>query len=64
MLKFIKGHMQTIDGVELFPLITFVMFFTFFIFMSYLVIKMRKSDIDHMSALPLESNNSNKKENL
>ncbi|MCB0480789.1 MAG: CcoQ/FixQ family Cbb3-type cytochrome c oxidase assembly chaperone [Flavobacteriales bacterium] len=59
MLKFIKGHLQTIDGVEIFPLISFVMFFSFFLLMTYIVFRMKKSEVDHYASLPLESDKKN-----
>ncbi len=54
MLKFIKGHMDTIGGIEIYPLISFVIFFVFFFAVLTLVVKARKEHIDHMSALPLD----------
>ena len=54
MLKFIKGHMDTIGGIEIYPIISFAIFFLFFVVVTTLVIKARKEHIDHMSALPLD----------
>lgn len=65
MLKFIKHNMDTIIGIELFPLISFIIFFLFFIVLFLWVLKMKKSDVAVLAAMPLEENElaSNKKEN-
>ena len=31
MFKFIKGHLETITGIEIYPLISLLIFFTFFV---------------------------------
>ncbi|MCB0762611.1 MAG: CcoQ/FixQ family Cbb3-type cytochrome c oxidase assembly chaperone [Flavobacteriales bacterium] len=54
MLKFIKDNMATIDGIEIFPIISFLIFFTFFIAVALYVVKMKKSRIDELSNIPLE----------
>ena len=55
MLKFIKGHMET-NGIEIYPLISFLLFFTFFLVVIVYVMKKDKKDIDELSNLPLEDN--------
>lgn len=55
MLKFIKHNMETITGIEIFPLISFFIFFTFF---TGVLIYLWRSDKDRMrriSELPLEN---------
>lgn len=59
MLKFIKHNMESIIGVEIFPLISFIIFFSFFIGLIIYVIRLKKSSIDRMSAMPLEGTESN-----
>jgi hypothetical protein len=59
MLKFVKGHMDSIFGIEVFPIISFVIFFTFFIGLIFFVITLRKSHISEMSALPLDFEENN-----
>lgn len=56
MLKFIKDNMTTIDGIEIFPLISFLIFFTFFLGMGWYVWTMKKSKIEALGNLPLEEN--------
>ena len=53
MLKFIKHHLDTINGVGIYPVISFVLFFTFFIAMLLWLRKVGRRHIDHMEALPL-----------
>ena len=56
MLKFIKHHMETIAGIEIFPIISFIIFFTFFtVVLAYLIMQ-RKEHFDKMSLMPLEDN--------
>jgi len=54
MLKFITGHMSSIDGVSIYPIISFLIFFGFFITITYYVITMKKSYVDEVSQIPLE----------
>ena len=54
MLRFIKHHVDTIGGIEIYPLISFGIFFLFFLTVGVLVITSRKEHIDHMGALPLD----------
>lgn len=56
MLKFIKGHMASIDGIEIFPLITLVLFTTMFVMVLTWVFTMKKSTIDEVSSIPLHGN--------
>ena len=55
MLKFIKHHMETIGGIEIFPLISLVIFVLFFIGLFIWVIKTDKKQIETISRLPLDS---------
>lgn len=56
MLKYIKHHMETIGGIEIYPLISFIIFFAFFIGLFAYVILMRKSHINELENLPLTDN--------
>lgn len=53
MLKFIKHHMETIAGIEIYPLISFIIFFTFFIGLLVWVVAMKKSHIAELEQIPL-----------
>ncbi|MCX6180792.1 MAG: CcoQ/FixQ family Cbb3-type cytochrome c oxidase assembly chaperone [Bacteroidetes bacterium] len=54
MLKFIKHHLDTIAGVEIFPVISFLIFFSVFLFAVIYVWKADKKHMDEMSSLPLD----------
>mgnify|MGYP000451096557 CR=1 FL=1 len=57
MLKFVKHTMETIDGVAIFPIISFVIFFSFFVGLLIWVMKTDKSYLNHVESLPLEEDN-------
>lgn len=54
MLKFIKHHMASITGIEIYPMISFLLFFTFFVVMLVWVLKSDKKYISQMENLPLD----------
>jgi cytochrome c oxidase cbb3-type subunit IV len=54
MLKYIKQHMASITGIEIYPLISFVLFFLFFLAILIWVIKGDKDHFRKMSGLPLK----------
>lgn len=56
MLKFIKGHLESMSDVEVYPIISLLIFFSFFVMVTYWVIKARKEYIDEVSHLPLDNN--------
>jgi len=49
-----KNVLETMQGVEIYALISFGIFFTFFIVLLFWVFRMKKSDFDEISRLPLE----------
>ena len=57
MLKYIKQHMETIEGIEIYPIISLLIFFIFFVALFYWVITAKKDYINTVSNLPLEKNN-------
>ena len=59
MLKFIKHHMDTITGIGIYPVISFVIFFTVFLIALALVRKASRSHLDHMASLPLAQDATN-----
>ncbi|MDT7833362.1 CcoQ/FixQ family Cbb3-type cytochrome c oxidase assembly chaperone [Flavobacteriaceae bacterium S356] len=56
MLKFIKNHMESITGIEIYPLISLLIFFTFFVILFWWVFTAKKEYIQKVSNLPLEDN--------
>ncbi|MGK0252602.1 MAG: cytochrome c oxidase cbb3-type subunit 4 [Mariniflexile sp.] len=57
MLKFIKGYMTSIDGVEIYPIISLLIFFTFFLGLFLWVFTAKKDYIKTVSNLPLDNQN-------
>ena len=58
MLKFIKGHMASMDSIEIFPLISLALFFHFFLGWTIYALREKKDHVKHMSNLPLDLNES------
>lgn len=46
--------MTSIDGIEIYPLISFTIFFLFFLVVSYFVFTTPKQHVDKMKGLPLD----------
>jgi len=56
-MKFIKHHMESILGIEIFPVIAFLIFFSFFVVLLIWVYKHDKTQLDEIANMPLEENN-------
>ena len=54
MLKFVKNHLETITGIEIYPLISLVIFFTFFVTLFWWVFTAKKDYINTVSRIPLD----------
>ncbi|MCB4798705.1 CcoQ/FixQ family Cbb3-type cytochrome c oxidase assembly chaperone [Neotamlana laminarinivorans] len=54
MLKFVKNHMESITGIEIYPLISLLIFFIFFVALFWWVITAQKDYINTVSQLPLD----------
>ncbi|MCK7591873.1 CcoQ/FixQ family Cbb3-type cytochrome c oxidase assembly chaperone [Subsaxibacter sp. CAU 1640] len=59
MLKFVKNHMESIAGIEIYPLISLMIFFLFFVALFWWVITAEKDYIKTVSELPLDTNQNN-----
>ena len=59
MLTFIKHHMEGIDGVAIYPIISLLIFFIFFVALFIWVGTAKKKYIEEVSNLPLESSTNN-----
>ncbi|HZJ36221.1 MAG TPA: CcoQ/FixQ family Cbb3-type cytochrome c oxidase assembly chaperone [Gillisia sp.] len=57
MLKFIEGHMSSIEGIEIYPIISLLIFFIFFVLLISWVITAKKEYVEEVSKIPFESNN-------
>lgn len=54
MFKFIKQYAETIDGVNIYPMISLFIFFAFFVVLLVLVKKMKKERVEELSSLPFD----------
>ena len=54
MLKFVKGPLESIEGVAIYPIISLLIFFIFFTALFWWVFTAKKDYIKRVSDLPLE----------
>jgi len=54
MLKYIKQYASTIDGIEIYPIVSQLIFVFFFIGVIWFVRRMTKAQVQEISQLPLE----------
>lgn len=59
MLRFIKQNLETIVGVEIFPIISLLIFTSFFLIVLIRVIRMKKSSVAEISCYPLNDGEEN-----
>lgn len=57
MLKFVKNHMESITGIEIYPMISLLIFFTFFVLLFWWVFTAKKDYIKTVSNMPLDNQN-------
>ncbi|MCF6295625.1 MAG: CcoQ/FixQ family Cbb3-type cytochrome c oxidase assembly chaperone [Flavobacteriaceae bacterium] len=56
MLKFVKNHMESITGIEIYPMISLLIFFIFFVILFWWVFTAKKEYIETVSNIPLDNN--------
>lgn len=54
MFEQIKHNMETISGVEIYPILSLLIFFLFFVGLGIWVFSYKKDKIKEMSNIPLE----------
>jgi hypothetical protein len=54
MFRYIKDHFANIEGVNIYPVISLLIFFVFFIALLYYVKNMDKNKVEEISHLPLD----------
>lgn len=54
MFKYIKEHLTNIDSISIYPVISLLIFFVFFVALLYYVKKMDKNKVEEVSRLPLD----------
>jgi cytochrome c oxidase cbb3-type subunit IV len=55
MFKFIKQYAETINNVDIYPMISLFIFFIFFTILLVLVKKMKKERVETLANLPLDN---------
>ena len=59
MLKFVKNHLDSIAGIEIYPILSLLIFFGFFVVLFWWVFTAKKDYITKVSNIPLELDNQN-----
>ncbi len=54
MYKFIQDVTENIEGAEIYPMISLLIFFLFFVALLWFVLKMSKERVDILSNIPLD----------
>lgn len=54
MLKFIRQYADKIGGIEIYPLVSLVIFVVFFLGVLVYVRRMKPSSVDELSRMPLD----------
>lgn len=62
-MKIVIHTMEQIAGVEIYPIISLLLFFIFFMVVGYMVLTADKSYIDEMKNLPLDKDSDLNDEN-
>ena len=57
MLRFIKHHMDTIQGIEIYPIISLLIFFLFFSAVVWYAVKTPEDSIHESEMLPFDDKN-------
>jgi cbb3-type cytochrome oxidase subunit 3 len=56
MFEQVKHNMETIAGVAIYPILSLLIFFVFFVGLGFWVFSYKKEKIDEMSQIPLQDN--------
>jgi len=57
MLRFIKHHMDTIQGIEIYPIISLLIFFLFFSAVVWYAVRTPQESIHESEMLPFDDEN-------
>jgi len=64
MLKYVKGNLENIDGVQIYPIISLLIFFIFFVGLFWWVATTNKAHIEEVSKLPLNDDTINPNQSI
>jgi cytochrome c oxidase cbb3-type subunit IV len=59
MFKYIREHLQSADNLAIYPIISLIIFFLFFMGLLYYVKKLDKNRVNEISKIPLDSGDDN-----
>lgn len=54
-MRYIKHLLEGIGGVEIYPIVSLLIFFLFFLGLTFYVVTMKRNHVEHMSQKPLEA---------
>lgn len=54
MLRYIKHNLTSMDNIEIYPMISLVIFVLFFSIVVTYVIRMKKAEVSELGAIPFE----------
>ncbi len=63
MLKFVKHNLESISGVEVYPILSLLIFFVFFVALYTWTYTYKKEKIDELSRIPLDGTEENETNN-
>jgi cytochrome c oxidase cbb3-type subunit 4 len=55
MLRFIKHNLTTIEGIDIYPIISLLIFTLFFAIVLTRVIRMSRAEVEELSNIPMDS---------
>ena len=61
-MRYIKHHLETIVGIEIYPIISLLIFVLFFIGLTLYVIVMKNPQVQYLSEMPLKDTVNQKEE--
>ena len=62
-MKIVINQLERIAGVEIYPIISLLIFFTLFALVTYYVIKQDKKEVEEISRMPLDNDDNLHDEN-
>lgn len=54
-MRYIKHHLESIVGIEIFPIISLLIFFTFFVLLGIYLVTQKKDRMKMLKQIPLEN---------
>ncbi len=59
MLRFIKHNLTTIEGIDIYPIISLLIFTLFFAIVLTRVIRMSKAEVEELRNIPMDAEDRN-----